>query len=87
MAAVGRARYDDYGYRRGRTCSRRAEPSRTPRRTAAIRSPASFPGLPRGVRVTLDWILTIAGAILIVLALKHWVVNPYRIPSSSMEPT
>ena len=45
-----------------------------------------FPGLPRGVRVTLDWILTIAGAILIVLALKQWVVNPYRIPSSSMEP-
>jgi signal peptidase I len=46
-----------------------------------------FPGLPRGVRVALDWILTIAGAILIVLALKEWVVNPYRIPSSSMEPT
>jgi signal peptidase I len=46
-----------------------------------------FPGLPHGVRVTLDWILTIAGAILIVLALKQWVVNPYRIPSSSMEPT
>jgi signal peptidase I len=46
-----------------------------------------FPGLPRSVRVTLDWILTIAGAILIVLALKQWVVNPYRIPSSSMEPT
>ena len=45
-----------------------------------------FPALPRGVRVTLDWILTIAGAILIVLAVKHWVVNPYRIPSSSMEP-
>lgn len=46
-----------------------------------------FPGLPHSVRVTLDWILTIAGAILIVLALKAWVVNPYRIPSSSMEPT
>jgi signal peptidase I len=39
------------------------------------------------VRVALDWILTIAGAILIVFALKAWVVNPYRIPSSSMEPT
>ena len=46
-----------------------------------------FPGLPRNVRITLDWVLTIAGAILIVLALKEWVVNPYRIPSSSMEPT
>jgi signal peptidase I len=45
-----------------------------------------FPGLSHGVRVTLDWVLTIAGAILIVLAIKHWVVNPYRIPSSSMEP-
>jgi signal peptidase I len=45
-----------------------------------------FPGLPRSVRVTLDWILTIVGAILIVVALKEWVVNPYRIPSSSMEP-
>jgi signal peptidase I len=46
-----------------------------------------FPGLPHGVRVVLDWVLTIAGAILIVFALKAWVVNPYRIPSSSMEPT
>jgi signal peptidase I len=45
-----------------------------------------FPGLPHGARVTLDWVLTIAGAILIVLAIKQWVVNPYRIPSSSMEP-
>jgi signal peptidase I len=45
------------------------------------------PGLPRGVRVVLDWIFTIGGAIIIVLALKAWVVNPYRIPSSSMEPT
>jgi signal peptidase I len=46
-----------------------------------------FPNLPRPVRVVLDWALTIAGAVLIVYALKLWVVNPYRIPSSSMEPT
>jgi signal peptidase I len=46
-----------------------------------------FPNLPRDVRVILDWVLTIGGAVLIVLALKAWVVNPYRIPSSSMEPT
>lgn len=46
-----------------------------------------LPGLPRGVRIVLDWVLTIAGAILIVLAVKAWIVNPYRIPSSSMEPT
>ena len=46
-----------------------------------------FPRLPREIRVALDWVLTIAGAIVIVFALKMWVVNPYRIPSSSMEPT
>jgi signal peptidase I len=44
-------------------------------------------GLPRPWRVAIDWIVTIAGAIAIVLAIKAWVVNPYRIPSSSMEPT
>ena len=44
-------------------------------------------GLPHGWRVTIDWLVTILGAIAIVLAIKPWVVNPYRIPSSSMEPT
>jgi signal peptidase I len=44
-------------------------------------------GLPHGLRITIDWIVTIAGAIAIVLAIKAWIVNPYRIPSSSMEPT
>jgi len=43
--------------------------------------------LPRAWRVAIDWIVTIAFAIAVVLALKHWVVNPYRIPSASMEPT
>jgi signal peptidase I len=43
--------------------------------------------LPHGWRVTIDWLVTIVGAIAIVLAIKAWVVNPYRIPSSSMEPT
>ncbi|MEX2212189.1 MAG: signal peptidase I [Thermoleophilaceae bacterium] len=43
--------------------------------------------LPHPWRVAIDWAVTIAGAILIVLAIKAWVVNPYRIPSSSMEPT
>ena len=37
--------------------------------------------------MTIDWVVTIVGAIAIVLAIKAWVVNPYRIPSSSMEPT
>jgi signal peptidase I len=31
--------------------------------------------------------VTIAIAVAAVLAIKAWVVNPYRIPSSSMEPT
>ena len=34
-----------------------------------------------------DWALTIAIAVAAVLAIKGWVINPYRIPSSSMEPT
>jgi signal peptidase I len=43
--------------------------------------------LPRPWRIAVDWVVTIVGAVGIVLALKAWVVNPYRIPSSSMEPT
>src|SRR5437667_2642107 len=46
-----------------------------------------FPNLQHGWRVALDWVVTIAGAVAIVLAIKQWIVNPYRIPSSSMEPT
>ncbi|MDX6408432.1 MAG: signal peptidase [Gaiellaceae bacterium] len=46
-----------------------------------------FPNLSHGTRVVIDWLATIAGAVLIVLAVKAWVVNPYRIPSPSMEPT
>jgi signal peptidase I len=43
--------------------------------------------LPRRIRIVVDWVVTIVGAVAIVLAIKAWVVNPYRIPSSSMEPT
>jgi signal peptidase I len=46
-----------------------------------------FPNLSHRPRVVLDWVLTIVGAVLIVVAVKAWVVNPYRIPSPSMEPT
>ena len=42
--------------------------------------------LPQPWRGIVDWIVTIVGAVAIVLAVKAWVVNPYRIPSSSMEP-
>jgi len=45
-----------------------------------------FPNLPHGVRVLLDWVITIVGAVVIVFLIKWYVVNPYRIPSSSMEP-
>lgn len=43
--------------------------------------------LPRLLRVVVDWVVTIGVAVAIVLAIKAWVVNPYRIPTSSMEPT
>src|SRR4051812_47399435 len=46
-----------------------------------------FQRLPRPLRVALDWVATIAAAVLIVLVIKAWVINPYRIPSSSMEAT
>jgi signal peptidase I len=54
-----------------------------------LRNPVDYltRGLPHGWRVTIDWLVTILGAILIVIGIKAWVVNPYRIPSSSMEPT
>jgi len=46
-----------------------------------------FPNLSQGARVAVDWVLTIVVAVLIVLGVKEWVMNPYRIPSPSMEPT
>jgi signal peptidase I len=52
-----------------------------------VRNPLDRLGLSHGTRVAIDWVLTIVGAVAIVLAIKAWVVNPYRIPSSSMEPT
>jgi signal peptidase I len=39
------------------------------------------------LRIAVDWVVTIQGAVAIVLLVKAFVVNPYRIPSSSMEPT
>jgi len=43
--------------------------------------------LPQPWRTIVDWTVTIAGAVAIVLLVKAVVVNPYRIPASSMEPT
>jgi signal peptidase I len=44
-------------------------------------------GLPHPLRVTIDWVVTLGVAVGIVIAVKAWIVNPYRIPTSSMEPT
>jgi signal peptidase I len=54
-----------------------------------VRNPVDYltRGLPRQWRVAIDWAVTIIGAVLIVIGIKAYVVNPYRIPSSSMEPT
>ena len=67
----------------------RREQSRARSGADAMRNPVDrlTQGLPHPWRVTVDWVVTIVGAIAIVLAVKAWVVNPYRIPSSSMEPT
>ena len=43
--------------------------------------------LPQPWRTIVDWVVTVAGAVAIVLFVKTAIVNPYRIPSSSMEPT
>jgi signal peptidase I len=62
-------------------------PPGEPKKTSRNPVDRLFPNLSHGWRVAIDWVVTIAGAVAIVLAIKAWVVNPYRIPSSSMEPT
>jgi signal peptidase I len=42
---------------------------------------------PEPWRSVIDWTLSIAFAVVVVLAVKVEVANPYRVPSSSMEPT
>ena len=41
----------------------------------------------RGLRKSLDWLITIAVAIAVVLIFEAEVAKPYRVPSASMEPT
>ena|SRR6266700_3967829 len=43
--------------------------------------------LPQPWRVIADWVVTIAVAVVLVLVFEAKVAKPYRIPSSSMEPT
>jgi signal peptidase I len=74
-----RSRYDETGDG--------AAPIEPPKKRGHNPLDRLFPNMSHGTRVAIDWIVTIAGAVAIVLAIKAWVVNPYRIPSSSMEPT
>ena len=43
--------------------------------------------LPERYRTAADWVITIALAIAAVFLIKAFVINPYKIPSASMEPT
>ncbi len=43
--------------------------------------------LPRPVRIAIDWLATLGIAAALVLVLESEVAKPYRIPTSSMEPT
>jgi signal peptidase I len=44
-------------------------------------------GLPRPARLAVEWAATIVGVIVFVLVFEAEIAKPYRIPSSSMEPT
>ena len=43
--------------------------------------------IPQPWRTIVDWLVTIAVAVAFVLAFQAEVAKPYRIPTSSMEPT
>ncbi len=43
--------------------------------------------LPRPLRIAVDWLVTLGIAAVLVLVLETEVAKPYRIPTSSMEPT
>lgn len=47
----------------------------------------SLSRLPRPLRTLIDWSLTVTLAVLAVLVFQAEVAKPYRIPTSSMEPT
>ena len=77
----------------GARLPRRAQPALTAgpggRYPPSVRNPLDTltEGMPRGTRVLIDWLATVALALAVVLFVKTEVANPYRIPSSSMEPT
>jgi signal peptidase I len=43
--------------------------------------------LPRRIRIVADWVITVGFAVALVLAVRAWVISPFRIPTPSMEPT
>ncbi|MGZ4386382.1 MAG: signal peptidase I [Gaiellaceae bacterium] len=43
--------------------------------------------LPHRTRLVADWLITVAFAVVVVLAIRAWVISPFRIPTPSMEPT
>src|SRR5262245_22925611 len=47
----------------------------------------SLSRIPKPWRTIVDWLVTIALAVAFVLAFQAEVAKPYRIPTSSMEPT
>jgi signal peptidase I len=56
---------------------------------ARYRHAVRFPlyRLPRPLRIAIDWLATLGIAGALVLVLESEVAKPYRIPTSSMEPT
>jgi signal peptidase I len=38
-------------------------------------------------RTVVEWIVTLAVAAVVVLAVEHWLAQPFRVPTGSMEPT
>ncbi len=81
--AATRSRSSTFGARARKARVPRGAPVAQPDRPAHARR-----GLPPAFwRIAIDWIVTIAFAVAIVFGIKARIVNPYRIPSSSMEPT
>ena len=38
-------------------------------------------------RTVVEWIVTLAVAAVVVLAVEAWIAQPFRVPTGSMEPT
>jgi signal peptidase I len=38
-------------------------------------------------RTVVEWVVTLAVAAIVVVAIERWIAQPFRVPTSSMEPT